>query len=128
MVGLLISIGLLKPYHLIYLRHLHAGFFPNLGLAEFWVRYLTLFCLFSIIEDFEWFWMGSIHKVHEVPQGSILGATSFLLYINDLPDDVVCSITIYADDATVYSKCDQASDLSLMRSIKFFCTDVALYL
>ena len=46
-----------------------------------------------------------------VPQESILGPTLFLLYINDLPDDVICNIAIYADDATVYSKCDQASDL-----------------
>ena len=46
-----------------------------------------------------------------VPQWSILGPTLFLLYIDDLPDDVICNIAIYADNTTLYSKCDQASDL-----------------
>ena len=46
-----------------------------------------------------------------VLQGPILGSALFLLYINDLPDDIICNIAIYADDTTLYSKCDQASDL-----------------
>ena len=46
-----------------------------------------------------------------VPQGSIPGATLFLLFINNLPADVFCNIAIYADDTTLYSKFDQASDL-----------------
>ena len=45
-----------------------------------------------------------------VAQGSILGPTLFLLYINHLPD-IICDIAIYADGTTLYSKCDQASDL-----------------
>ena len=46
-----------------------------------------------------------------VPQCSILGPTLFLLCINDLPDDAICDIAVYADDTTLFSKCDQASDL-----------------
>ena len=46
-----------------------------------------------------------------VSQSSILGPTVFLLYVNDLPDNVICNITIYADDSTLYSKCDQTFGL-----------------
>ena len=46
-----------------------------------------------------------------VPQGYILGPTFFLLYNGDLPGDDICYIAAYADDTTLYSKCDQAPDL-----------------
>ena len=46
-----------------------------------------------------------------VPQSSFLGPTLFVLYNTDLRDNVICDITIYADDTTLYSKCNQASDL-----------------
>ena len=66
--------------------------------------------LFSGIESFKWFWIGSYHK-NEVPQHSILDSTLFLIYTNDRPDDCICNIAIYPDDTTLYSKLDQASNV-----------------
>ena len=46
-----------------------------------------------------------------VLQGSIVGSTLFLLYINYLSDDVICNIAFYADDTSLYSKWEQVSNL-----------------
>ena len=40
----------------------HASLLPCLRLMEFQVRYLVLFLLFSVIDGFEWFWMGSLQE------------------------------------------------------------------
>ena len=65
-LGLLTGLGLLELWHSIYPRLLTGFgmlvFFTNLSLMEFQVRYLALFLLFSVIDDFEWFWMESLHK------------------------------------------------------------------
>ena len=62
----LTGLGLLELWHAIYPRLLTGFgmlvFFTNLSLTEFQVRYLALFLLFSVIDGFEWFWMGSLHK------------------------------------------------------------------
>ena len=67
LLGLLKGLGLLGMEHLIYPKLLTEFgllvFFTNLGLMEFQVRHLALFLLFSVIGDFGWFWMGSLHKI-----------------------------------------------------------------
>ena len=55
-----------------------------------------------------------------VSQGSAFGPSLFLLYSNDLPDGVICNIAIYADDNTLYSKCDQPSDLWATTRVSFW--------
>ena len=66
LVGPSTGLGLLEQWHLIYPRLL-TGFnmlvvFANLSLLEFHVRHLAFFLLFSVIDNFEWFWMVRLHK------------------------------------------------------------------
>ena len=72
---------------------------------------MALFLLFSVIDSFWWFWIESLLKNNQLKLLSILSPTLFVLYINDVPEDVICDIAIYVDDTTLYTRYDQASDL-----------------
>ena len=47
-----------------------------------------------------------------VPQGSVLGPLFFLVYINDLVDDINCDIRLFADDTSMFSVVKNASQTS----------------
>ena len=74
-------------------------------------RYLVLFRFFLVLDGFEWFWIKSLQKNTQLMLESLkapfLVLYFFLLYINDLPDNVA----ICASDTSLHPKCDQASNL-----------------
>ena len=47
-----------------------------------------------------------------VPQGSVLGPSLFLVYMNDLPDVILSQLAMYADDSTLYCVSSNSSSTS----------------
>ena len=107
LLGLLISLGLLKLwYSTCGMLGLVSGcilyFLRAINIFEEFCT--TNFCKKTLIDD-------------GVPQGSVLEPTLFLQYINNLTDDAISNIAVYADDTVIYSKCDQVTNLWLQQEL-----------
>ena len=50
-----------------------------------------------------------------IPQGSVLGPILFVLFINDLPDDILSSIVMFADDTKLWSKVNNTEDRAALQ-------------
>ena len=50
-----------------------------------------------------------------VPQGTILGTILFLIYINDIADNLRCKCRLYADDCVLYDEVNSIDDVKLLQ-------------
>ena len=50
-----------------------------------------------------------------VPQGTVLGPVLFLLYINDLPNNISSNVKLFADDSVVYRQIQRVEDHSILQ-------------
>ena len=50
-----------------------------------------------------------------IPQGSVLGPTLFIIFINDLPDEIKTYIKIFADDTKIFNAIKTSQDSNILQ-------------
>lgn len=96
--------------------------FKNPQLSEWFSSYLSHRNQFVACEGYQ----SSFSPVESgAPQGSVLGPLLFLLFINDMPQDITVPIRLFADDCVLYNRVETHADQielnSNLQKIKKWC-------
>ena len=57
-----------------------------------------------------------VDVISGVPQGSVLGPIRFLIYVNDIPETVNCSIKMFADDTELFRTVKTIDDCNILQN------------
>ena len=57
-----------------------------------------------------------VDVISGVPQGSVLGPILFLIYVNDIPEMVNCSIKMFADDTKLFRTVKSIDDCNILQN------------
>ena len=70
---------------------------------------------------------GSLSKwedvVSGIPQGSVVGPTLFIMFINDMPDAITSLSTMFADDAKLVRQIENKADIATPQKYLDYLTD-----
>ena len=85
------------------------------GPLQFWIRSFLANRTMRVVIDGET--SSTAHVKSGVPQGTVLGPLLFLIYINDLPDQVSegTTVRLFADDCLVYRQIHSISDQLILQ-------------
>ena len=91
-------------------------FYGIQGSTPIWIKSWLTSRTRSVIIDGEC--SKSVDVTSGVPQGTVRGPLMFLLFINDMQDDLECTLRLFADDALLYHKIAFHDDiLALQRDL-----------
>ena len=83
------------------------------GHTQTWIRHFLTGRRQRVVLDGEY--SDQVAVTSGVPQGSVLGPCLFLLYINDLAEDLESVVRLFADDTIAYLTIDSQSDVARLQ-------------